>query len=1522
MPAAAFVRVTMAEVTTSTSYVDVDANSYGVPADAVGVWVRLDNTAGAAYDWDVRKNGSTDTFGYDEVYNNRHTLAYVGIDANGIFEARCSSTSNLDLYVMGYMTSPVTMNTNALDVSTGTTGSYVDVDLSSYTGATMALLSARTTATTGPYALYTRKNGSTDNRYADSIPYLGNARGVIVGLDGSQLFEQKIETLSSDLYVQGYYAGTKVTIHTNATDRSTTTTGSYEDVTALASGALVGFYDLNNTSAGSYDGALRKNGESEDPYAEVRADSRTSWIVECDGSRIIEQKIENSVVDLWELGYATAEFTEYTKALSLHIHASGTVPSRTVARVKALSQHLHAIGKAPRVTSRTLSLHVHAIGTIPSRIAARLKTLSGVVSIAGTMTTVRAKRLEGRVLASSFASRAIGKTLSKYAVVRSAIGRAIERRLSASVSVAGTILRGAVKLKSLLGGVVTSGAVARATSRTLSIVAEVRGTISRFPQKVISKGAGVSGSIGRSIARSLSTSVGVTATVARQFVISKTLAARAVISGVSSRVTSRILSARSAASGAVSRIPSKILQARILGSGILGRAIGRTIDGRVSAAGAIAKGLALFRTIEGRVVASASIVTTARKIIIVAAGVAGGIVRREVSKTVRGVVSVRSSLSTLLYDVAYALNRAIRRIFGRVQITYTDPFFSAGVGSSANQTGRLTYPAQTTDNVSTEAFPWFSLHRNVLDGSYHPMPSDESSSVGWWGTQLSAAVTGAFVPPYPTLTITHAARSVLLLQVVGDDKLGEYPVDFEIKLYGAGDVLLHTETVTGNALGTWEEELDEAIGGVVKQVLTITTWSRPEAVSKIAQFFTMVEETYEGDDLFSIRVLEQREGASGTIPQGNSASSEITVRLNNVDGTFSPGNVGSRLNGMILNNRAIKAWLGIDLIPSGVRRWYPLGTFYSRDWNAPDREVWAEVTGLDMLDRLRTTTFSTSEVYEGKTLSELAVIVLSDAGLTDADWEIDSALEAVVVPYAWFETMSHRDALRKIAAAALGQCYCNRDGKVVVEVYEESTLSSFTYDGDNIFDLDHPLKWSEMVNRVEVQATPRVPLAEEDLVVDVEEISVPAYSSVTRTFFFTQSPCIDVQEPTIVGGAHVTVDAWTAYAFGVSVTFANSGASSEAVTSVTIRGKVLDVGASRVVSEEDAESIARNGVQALGTVLTSDFWQDENRAADVASLLIGTYKDPRRNIAIKARGNIAQLLGDTITAPSTLVGTVTERQYAVMSQDIKWDGALEVLVEAIAEGGPVVYHKELIARATASGFVSNNATKIKALVAKVSARGTVRRLVTIIERIFTSEGGDGQAERYYASSYLGDLGTYVTDYATADDVTTNLEYLDLYRYYRYYSNLHRETVRRGYVFFPTATIPAGATLSYGKLRLFVSARSDYPSLNRYCSPLYVSDGQPNYPTESGGSPALAVGDYANSKFTTRTSIARDDVVVGAYNEVDVLSWIKKAARTKFRLTQTASAGSDYTALYYRVHSSEGASPPQLVVSFTYEEGGS
>src|SRR5690606_11489873 len=121
-----------------------------------------------------------------------------------------------------------------------------------------------------------------------------------------------------------------------------------------------------------------------------------------------------------------------------------------------------------------------------------------------------------------------------------------------------------------------------------------------------------------------------------------------------------------------------------------------------------------------------------------------------------------------------------------------------------------------------------------------------------------------FSAPYPTLTVTHVARPVHSLRVRGDDKRGEYPVDFVVRLYDEADTLLHEEIVVGNTEVDWRLDLGTSILGVVTQTLEIQRWSHEGRQAKIVEFFTSVSETYEGDDLLLIRLLEEREVSRGS----------------------------------------------------------------------------------------------------------------------------------------------------------------------------------------------------------------------------------------------------------------------------------------------------------------------------------------------------------------------------------------------------------------------------------------------------------------------------------------------------------------------------------------------------------------------------------------------------------------------------------------------------------------------------------
>ena len=254
-----------------------------------------------------------------------------------------------------------------------------------------------------------------------------------------------------------------------------------------------------------------------------------------------------------------------------------------------------------------------------------------------------------------------------------------------------------------------------------------------------------------------------------------------------------------------------------------------------------------------------------------------------------------------------------RRVYGRAVIDYTDPFLDQSIAVTVSEQANVSYPQQTADAV-TEPYAKYAAFDSAWvlgqDWALAPGPI-ELKQMGYWGSQL-AGTGGAFVKPYPTLTVAHFARPIHSLTVSGDSKRGEWPVDFSIKLYGEGNVLLHTETVTGNTGIHWSKPLSPVVTGIVKQELVITRWSHEGRQVKILEFFTSIQQTYDIDDLMEISLLEEREVGTGTIPLGAISANEITIRLRNDDRRFDAGNTLSPVHGLLKPNRRVRAWLGAE----------------------------------------------------------------------------------------------------------------------------------------------------------------------------------------------------------------------------------------------------------------------------------------------------------------------------------------------------------------------------------------------------------------------------------------------------------------------------------------------------------------------------------------------------------------------------------------------------------------------------------
>ncbi|MCP8313779.1 MAG: hypothetical protein H3Z53_05340, partial [archaeon] len=142
----------------------------------------------------MRKNGSTD----NRTHNSfDHAWIIIGCDSSQICEGYIGGTQ-LDFFLVGYITLGATFFTNAYDKSLTSTGSYVDINISSEAPDSNGAIVEGVTTTDYQYAL--RKNGSSEDIYKD----LGKHGWAIVEVDTSHILEGKIENTVVDFFLVGY----------------------------------------------------------------------------------------------------------------------------------------------------------------------------------------------------------------------------------------------------------------------------------------------------------------------------------------------------------------------------------------------------------------------------------------------------------------------------------------------------------------------------------------------------------------------------------------------------------------------------------------------------------------------------------------------------------------------------------------------------------------------------------------------------------------------------------------------------------------------------------------------------------------------------------------------------------------------------------------------------------------------------------------------------------------------------------------------------------------------------------------------------------------------------------------------------------------------------------------------------------------------------------------------------------------------------------------------------------------------
>jgi hypothetical protein len=208
-----------------------------------------------------RPKGSTDDRGFLYSDRNYRYFVYVKLDSSRLFQAKIQD-SNVNVWLAAY-TDDDHGFTQSVDKSTGTTGSYEDVDVSADVPEDAIAVFAEV-ASSANYQCAFRKKGASDDYYNERYrgPY-----GWFIGLDSNKKLQQKIENAGVDLYIWGSICSDGGFLDTYV-DKAPATLGSWQDVDlssdvpANAVGAV--FLAVNNHASHLAICALRKKGSTDD----------------------------------------------------------------------------------------------------------------------------------------------------------------------------------------------------------------------------------------------------------------------------------------------------------------------------------------------------------------------------------------------------------------------------------------------------------------------------------------------------------------------------------------------------------------------------------------------------------------------------------------------------------------------------------------------------------------------------------------------------------------------------------------------------------------------------------------------------------------------------------------------------------------------------------------------------------------------------------------------------------------------------------------------------------------------------------------------------------------------------------------------------------------------------------------------------------------------------------------------------------------------------------------------------------
>jgi len=414
--------------------------------------------------------------------------------------------------------------------------------------------------------------------------------------------------------------------------------------------------------------------------------------------------------------------------------------------------------------------------------------------------------------------------------------------------------------------------------------------------------------------------------------------------------------------------------------------------------------------------------------------------------------------------------RTVRRPVARVRVEWTGTLIDIMLAADSDDRNRVAYFNQVYDAVKWVKYKWFCVNDySTLDDDFHPMPDnggDPSFQVGWRGN-IAGDNNGVYADGTPYMTVVFSPRNMNNIVVVGDNQLGEYPLEFSISVFSGDTQLADVAITPGSNLATldvaaceWNINFGNSYINADKAVITILKWNRPNTFVKIVEAYVGIESEYAASEIVSLSLLEETESSGGTLPVGNISCNEMDLTLQNIDNKYFPFNDESDVHSHLTRNRKIVPYFGF-IDSDGNEHLIPKGLYWSGEWNVSEQDTGASTSALDRMaqfqdveyvgffaeDGVLADGFCTMDNQDAEytywldiTPHELIVRLLGHIRQTqmpDLEFDIDANLANYIIPVAFFAKQSYFDIIKSIAQVSMAYAYMDTPTDVEVDVAAE-----------------------------------------------------------------------------------------------------------------------------------------------------------------------------------------------------------------------------------------------------------------------------------------------------------------------------------------------------------------------------------------------------------------------------------------------------------------------------------------------------